>query len=264
MSDPDIFGRLTQLLGEGNKVVLCTLIEKHGSGPRNVGAKMLIGSDGSTLGTIGGGGMERKLVGEALKAIKEGRPRTVTFALGTEPREGAVAVDSKCGGEVKFFMDIIEPVPRLIIIGSGYIAKPLAELADVVGFEVIVVDDAETATWERFPMAKEIHSGPFAEEIRLVGIRPSDYVAIVHGETSYELATLRNVLPKTPAYIGLLGSRNKAAEHKKQLLEEGFSEKDLEAIRAPIGMSIGTETPEEIAVSIVAELINVKRKKVPK
>jgi len=259
MSDPEMFTRLIELLNEGKDAVLCTMIEKLGSGPRDVGAKMLIDPDGNILGTIGGGGMERRLVAEAMEALREGHPRTVSFALGVEPKEGAVPVDSKCGGEVKIFMDVVKPVPRLIIVGSGHIAEPLAKLADEVGFEVIVVDDAETATWERFPMAKEIHSGPFAEEIRLVEVRPSDYVAIVHGETSYELATLMSVLPKTPVYIGLLGSRNKAAEHKRQLLEEGFSEKDLEAIRAPIGMSIGAETPEEIAVSIIAELINVRR-----
>lgn len=264
MSDPEIFRRLTQLLGEGKKAVLCTLVEKKGSGPRNIGAKMVIDPEGNTLGTIGGGEMERKLVFEALKTMKEDRPRAIDFTLGIEPKEGAVAIDSKCGGEVKVFMDIVEPIPRLVIIGSGYIAKPLAELADMVGFEVIVVDDAETATWERFPMAKEIHSGPFAEEIRLVKIGASDYVTIVHGETSYELETLRNILPKKPTYIGLLGSRNKASAHKRHLSEEGFNAMELEAIHAPIGVSIGAETPEEIAVSIIAELINLRRRKEPR
>lgn len=259
LSDPAIFERLKQLLDAGKGAVLCTLTEKTGSGPRDVGAKMLIDSDGVTLGTIGGGGMERKMVEEGLLALKEGRQRTLTFALGVEPKEGANAVDSKCGGEIKVFMDVIKPDPRLIIVGSGHIAKPLAELADAVGFEVIVVDDAATATWERFPAAKEIHSGPFDEEIGLVEMRPSDFVAIVHGETRYEIAALRKLLPRRPAYVGLLGSRNKAREHRRQLLSEGFPEEEVEAIRAPIGIDIGAVTPEEIAVSIVAELIRVRR-----
>lgn len=259
MSDPEIFSRLSQLLNMGRGAVLCTVIEKSGSGPRNLGAKMLVDPEGKTVGTIGGGGMERRLVGEALEALREGAPRTLAFAMGVEPREGAVAVDSKCGGEVKLFLDVVRPDPRLIVVGSGHVAKPLADFASRAGFEVVVVDDAETATAERFPTAKEIRSGPFEEEIERVEVRPSDFVAVVHGETGYELAALRSVLRRRPAYIGLLGSRNKAAEHKKRLIGEGFSQEDVEAINAPIGIPIGAETPEEIAVSIVAELIRVRR-----
>jgi len=258
MSDVEIFSRLTQLLNEGRGAVLCTLVEKTGSGPRDVGAKMLVDPSGETVGTIGGGGMERKLVAEALDALRGGPGRTLTFALGVEAREGAVAVNSKCGGEVKILLDVIKPELRLIVIGSGHIAKPLAELAHKAGFEVIVVDDAESATRARFPTAKEIHSGPFEEELSQVEVRPSDFVAVVHGETGYELAALKSVLRRRPTYVGLLGSRNKAAEHKRQLLDEGFSREEVEAIRAPIGLDIGAETPEEIAVSIVAELIRAR------
>jgi xanthine dehydrogenase accessory factor len=259
LSETEIFTRLTHLLSEGKRAVLCTIIEKTGSGPRDVGAKMLVDPDGGTVGTIGGGGMERKLVKEALEALGEERPRTLTFALGIEPSEGAVSVDSKCGGEVKIFLDVIKPDPRLILLGSGHIAKPLAEFAHRTGFEIVVVDDAETATHERFPMAKEIHTGPFEEELQHLEVKPSDFVAVVHGETGHELAALRSMLRRRPAYIGLLGSRNKAAEHKKQLIAEGFAREEVEAIYAPIGLSIGAETPEEIAVSIVAELIKVRR-----
>jgi xanthine dehydrogenase accessory factor len=259
LSETEIFTRLTQLLSEGRRAVLCTIVEKTGSGPRDPGAKILVGPDGGTVGTIGGGGMERKLVKEALEALREGRPRTLTFALGIKPSEGAVAVDSKCGGEVKIFLDVITPDPRLILLGSGHIAKPLADFAHRIGFEVVVVDDEETATPERFPMAKEIHTGPFEEELQRLEVKPSDFVAVVHGETGHELVALRNMLRRRPAYIGLLGSRNKAAEHKKQLAAEGFPREEVEAIHAPIGLSIGAETPEEIAVSIVAELIKARR-----
>ena len=238
---------------------MCTLVEKTGSGPRDVGAKLLVDPDGDTVGTIGGGGMERRLVAEAQDALREGCGRTLTFALGIEAREDAIAVNSKCGGEVKIFLDVIKPEPRLIVIGSGHIAKPLAELANIVRFEVIVVDDADTATRERFPTAKEIYSGPFEEELGRVKARHSDFVAIVHGETGVELTALRSFLPQGPAYIGLLGSRNKGREHKKQLKSEGFPEEAVDRIKGPIGLEIGAETTEEIAVSIVAELIKAKR-----
>lgn len=260
MSDVEIFKRLTQLLEDGRGAVLCILVEKTGSGPRDVGAKLLVDPDGDIVGTIGGGGMERRLVAEAQDALREGRGRTLTFTLGIEAREEAIAVNSKCGGEVKIFLDVIKPEPRLIVIGSGHVAKPLAELANMVGFEVIVVDDADTATRGRFPTTKEIYSGPFEEELGRVKARHSDFVAIVHGETDHEIPALKSMLRCGPAYIGLLGSMNKIAEHKRQLLEEGFDREELQAIRAPIGLEIGAETPEEIAVSIVAELIGVRRR----
>jgi len=264
LSDPRIIQRLNELLNRGEAAVLCTIVHKEGSGPRDEGAKMLVDPHGSTVGTIGGGGIERSLVDEALKAMKEGRPKTLTFAMGVEPRGDAVAVDSKCGGEVRIFLDVIKPDPRLILVGSGHIGKPLADLAVAVGFEVLLIDDASTATRERFPRAKEILSGPFNEELERVEVRPSDFVAVVHGETDYELAALRSFLHHKPAYIGLLGSRNKAAEHKRQLRDEGFSEEELDTINGPIGLEIGAVTPEEIAVSIVAQLIETRRRGPPR
>jgi xanthine dehydrogenase accessory factor len=264
LSDPEVVSRLNTLLAEGRPAVLCTIIEKHGSGPREEGAKMLVDPEGETLGTIGGGGMERKLVEEAIEALKEGRARTIAFAMGVEPSGGAIAVDSKCGGEVRVFLDIIKPDPRLVIVGSGHIGKPVADLAHLIGFEVVVVDDEKTATPERFPYARRIYSGPFEEELERVKARPSDFVAIVHGETDHEIPALRKFLPLKPAYIGFLGSRNKAAEHKRQLLAEGFPKEQVEAIHAPIGLDIGAETPEEIAVSIVAELVEARRRGRPR
>jgi len=255
MSDSEIMHTISKLLGNGKAAVLCTLIEKEGSGPRNIGAKMLIDSEGNILGSIGGGEMERRLLKEAEELLKTRRPKILTFTMGVEPIEKAIPVDSKCGGVVKVFMDVIKPLPRLIIVGSGHIAKPLADLAGKVGFEIVVVDDAETATRERFPMATELRNGPFRDEMKNLKIRPSDYVAIVHGETLYELEALRTVLRGRPAYVGLLGSVNKANHHKKQLMEEGFIREEVESICTPIGLPIGAETPEEIAVSIVAELI---------
>jgi xanthine dehydrogenase accessory factor len=224
---------------------------------------MLVDSDGNTYGTVGGGGMERRLIEEALKSLEEGKPRTITFALGVEPREGAIPIDSRCGGEVKIFMDIVKPDPKLIVIGSGHIGMPLAHLAHEAGFETIVVDDAPTTTRERFPHAVEIRSGPFQREIESLETTPADYVAIVHGESWYELVSLRGLLPRKPAYVGLLGSRSKAERITGRLISEGLAAVDVERISSPIGIEIGAETPEEIAVSIVAELIKVRRLGVP-
>ncbi len=218
---------------------------------------MLVTSSGEALGTIGGGGMERRLIDEALEALSEGTPRTIHFALGVPAREGMVSVDSKCGGEVKIFMDVLKPKPRLIIMGSGLIAQAVARYSRDCGFHVTVVDDADTATEENFP-GVELVDDAYPESLTKVKIRPSDYVAMLHGETGFELAGLRHAAEARPAFIGLLGSRNKAKEHRRQLKEEGYDPDTVEAIKGPIGLEIGAETPEEIAVSIVAELISVR------
>ena len=242
----------------GKPAVLCTLTFKDGSGPRDPGAKMLVTSKGEAVGTIGGGGMERLLVGRALEALEERKPCSYHFAMGIPAREGMISVDSKCGGEVKIFMDPIYPDPRLVIMGSGLIAQFVARYAQDCGFTVIIVDDAETATQENFPEMK-IHDKPYPESLKGVDIRHSDYVAMLHGETDFEINGLRKAVKAMPAYIGLLGSRNKRKEHVKQLKEEGLPEKMVEKIKGPIGLEIEAETPEEIAISIVAELIQQKR-----
>jgi len=218
---------------------------------------MLVTSGGEALGTIGGGGMERRLIEEALEALNEEKPRTIHFALGVPAREGMVPVNSKCGGEVKIFMDVLKPEPRLIIMGSGLIAQAVARYSRDCGFHVTVVDDADTATAENFP-GVELVDDAYPESLTGVEIRPSDYVAMLHGETEFELAGLRHAVEARPAFIGLLGSGNKAKEHRRQLKEEGYDPDAVDAVKGPIGLDIGAETPEEIAVSIVAELIGVR------
>lgn len=244
-------------LDAGRAAVLCTLVHKEGSGPRDPGSKMLVTSGGEAHGTIGGGGMERRLIDEALEALKTGKPRVIHFALGVPAREGMVSVNSKCGGEVKIFMDVLKPEPRLVIMGSGLIAQAAARYSRDCGFRVTVVDDADTATPENFP-GVELVNDAYPESLNELEIRAGDYVAVLHGETEYELAALRHAVVAGPAFIGLLGSGNKAREHRRQLKMEGYDPGTVDAIRGPIGLEIGAETPEEIAVSIVAELIQSK------
>jgi len=202
--------------------------------------------------------MERLLVSRALEVLKEGKPRSYHFAMGIPAREGMIPVDSKCGGEVKIFMDPITPDPRLIIMGSGLIAQAVARYAKDCGFTVIIIDDANTAKAENFPEMTVINS-KYPESLESIEIRPSDYVAMLHGETGFEVNGLRYAVKANPAFIGLLGSRNKRREHVKQLKSEGLDEAVAEKIKGPIGLEIDAETPEEIAISIVAELIQQKR-----
>jgi xanthine dehydrogenase accessory factor len=245
-------------LEKGKQVVLCTLYFKEGSGPRDPGAKMMVTSEGQAIGTIGGGGMERLLVSRALEVMKEGKPRSYHFAMGIPAREGMIPVDSKCGGELKVFMDPINPDPRLVIMGSGLIAQAVARYAKDCGFTVIVVDDAKTATEENFPEMMVVKKR-YPESLQSVQIRSSDYVAMLHGETGFEIDGLRYAVKADLDFIGLLGSRNKRKEHVKQLTAEGYEIEVVEKIKGPIGLDIEAETPEEIGISIVAELIQKKR-----
>jgi len=219
---------------------------------------MLVTNKGEAIGTIGGGGMERLLVSRALEVMEEGKPRSYHFAMGIPAREGMIPVDSKCGGEVKIFMDPIIPDPRLVIMGSGLIAQAVARYALECGFSIIIIDDADTATKDNFPEMTLVNSA-YPESLKSIQIRPSDYVAMLHGETDFEIEGLRYAVEAKPAYIGLLGSRNKRKEHVKQLKSEGLDPDAVENIKGPIGIEIAAETPEEIAISIVAELIQQKR-----
>lgn len=217
---------------------------------------MLVDSVGKTVGTIGGGEMERLLVKEAVKSLESG-PKTIRFAMGVKPKKDAFSVDSKCGGEVNIFLDVIKPDPRLIIIGSGHIGEALSDFAKTVDFKVVVIDDASSATQENFSSI-ELYNGPFEEELERVRVTPSDFVAIVHGESDYELKALRKILTKKPVYIGLLGSVHKHEEHSQKLLNEGYPREAVMKIKGPIGLEINAESPEEIAISILAELIKIK------
>jgi xanthine dehydrogenase accessory factor len=258
LSEQEIIRRLNEELGRGRTAVLCTLYFKEGSGPRDPGAKMLVTNEGEIIGTIGGGGMERLLVSRAFEVMKDGNPHSYHFAMGIPAREGMIPVDSKCGGEVKIFMDPIKPDPRLVIMGSGLIAQVVARYAKDCGFTVIIIDDAKTATEENFPKITVINS-KYPESLQSVKIMPSDYVAVLHGETDFETNGLRSAVKANPAYIGLLGSRNKRNEHVKQLKEEDLDFNVVEKIKGPIGLDIGAETPEEIGISILAELIQQKQ-----
>ena len=259
MSEQEIVKRLNEALNKGEPAVLCSLIFKEGSGPRDPGAKMLVTADGKATGTIGGGGMERLLIGKALEVMERGKPKTFHFAMGIPAREGMIPVDSKCGGEVKIYMDPIRPDPRLVIMGSGWIAQAVARYATECNFEIIIVDDAESAKADWFPDGATIINDKYPESLEQVDIRQSDYIAMLHGETGFELAGLRHAVKAKPAYIGLLGSGNKRKEHVKQLKSEGLDAEVVETIKGPIGHDISAETPEEIGISIVAELIQKKR-----
>jgi len=263
MSSPtDIFEQFPKLLRAGKKVALCTVVEKIGSGPAALGRKMLVTEDGEIIGTIGGGEcFERGLKQEALKAIKEGKSKSLKFSFYGGAKKGELDTGLWCGGTMTVFVDVIEPKPKLVIVGSGHIALPTYRVADLLGFDITVVDDNEDALTKcRFQNAKLIYHEDFEKALEKAEVDERTYVAIVHGEPKHDLAALRRFVREKMAYLGLLGSKRKIGKLKEILRKEGGHEKTIEKIHAPIGLDINAVAPEEIAVSIVAELIREMRK----
>jgi len=259
-SDLEILLEATRLLENRQTLAFCTVVEKKGHGPRDVGAKMIITDDGKTFGTIGGGDFERTLVDECLKAMKEHRSKKVTFNLSKDPKDGAVGTSLICGGELAVLVDVMEPAPRLIIIGAGHVALPLAKLASNVGFKIIVVDDErKLVTKEHFPMAEDVIAGDYAQVLSGFDMSPRDFAVVAHGEPEHDYSAVKNLIEKNPAYIGLLGSPKKAKILTERLKAEGVSDAQLKTLHTPVGLDIGAETPEEIGISILAQIIQFMR-----
>lgn len=259
MWDLELLSVALDLLRDGMVIALCTIIGKEGSAPRSVGSKMIVCEDGRVYGTIGGGDFERLLVREALKAIRMRKSCVKSFSLGMV-RDGDISTGLICGGRLTVFIDVIEPRPRLIVLGAGHIAKPLVEIASIVGFETVVVDDkSDFASRERFPSAGEIYVKSVDEFFNEFEFSGNDFIVIVYGDIYRDYEALKRALSLNLRYVGLIGSKRKIDSFKSKLISEGFSDVTFNILYAPIGIDINAETPEEIAVSIIAEVIKVYR-----
>ncbi len=261
--DREIFEALKNAVDRGEPVALCIIVEKEGSGPRGPGTKMLVFQNGKTVGTIGGGPFERMVIKEAIKALKEGKPRTVKFAFREDNVPlGAYRTGLICGGVLTVFIDVIKPKPRVLVLGVGHVGKPLANLATLLGYRVWVIDDnPKHASPEKFPNVEKIVVDNWEKAIDKVHITNDDYVLIVHGEVQHDYVALKKALEANAKYIGLLGSKNKVKTYLKKLSEEGYDLSRLKGkVYAPVGLDIGASTPEEIAISILAEILKIERK----
>jgi xanthine dehydrogenase accessory factor len=254
----EVFAALGEALKRGEDVALVTITSTSGSTPQRVGAKMLVFADGRTVGTIGGGCYENDAFWKAREALKARRSATVKYELNDDFAEETGLV---CGGRMEVFIEPIEPSPAVYVFGAGHVGYYLARLAHEAGFEVHVVDDrAAFANRERFPEAAEVVVDDIAAWIDRAELPPSAYAVIVTRGHRNDLEAVRALAPRTLRYLGLIGSRAKVARVYENLLEEGrVTPEQLERIHGPIGLDLGAVTPQEIAVSIVAELIAVRR-----
>lgn len=250
----DIYEEIARLKKDGRSSALATIIQCTGSAPQKLGAKMLVRDDGTVLGTLGGGCIEAEVIQNAAMAIRDGTPRNSTFEL-TERQGGLV-----CGGKILVFIDPVIPEPKLFILGAGHVGKALAQVAAFSGFRVTVTDDREEyANRENLPHADEILVHTFLDIFSGLCIDNSIYIVIATRGHNHDLDALKASLRTSAGYIGLLGSSRKRALLFRTLRDEGFSQSDIDRITIPVGIPIHSITPEEIAISIVAQLIEKRR-----
>jgi len=257
MNVPDIFEEIVALRRKGERAALAIIISRRGSTPRRDAAKMLIYDDGRTSGSIGGGCAEAEVCNAARLVIRNGRPSLLSFDLTDDDAEESGLI---CGGTMEVYVEPVLPDPMLFIFGAGHIGRCVAETARNVGFKIAVIDDRiKYANRERFPMAEALFAGPWEEILLQLPVVESSYLVIATRGHSYDLQCLRYAVGSPARYIGLLGSRRKTKLLLSTLEKDGVDPANFERVYAPIGLEIGSETPEEISVSIVAELIAVKK-----
>jgi len=249
-----IYEEVLRLKRQGRTSAIATIVECRGSSPQKQGAKMLVRDDGSIMGTLGGGCLEADVVQAALMTMKDGNPLTLPFEL-TE-REGGLV----CGGTVVVYIEPVMLEPHLVILGAGHVGKTLSKLARFTGYRVTVVDDREEfANRENIPDADDLRVKNFERAFEQVTVDRGTSIVVATRGHNHDLDAAKAALRTDAGYIGLLGSKRKKGLLHNALREAGFSAQDIDRIIIPVGIAIGSVTPEEIAVSVMAQIIKWRR-----
>lgn len=253
----DIYEEVVRLRRLGQKCALATIVQVNGSIPSYESAKLLIREDGSMVGTIGGGCVEAEVWNAAREVIETERPRNMNFSLG---QDAAYDNGLICGGQLSVFVEPVVPQPRAFIFGAGHISKSLSKVANLAGFASIIVDNREAfANRDRFPEADDIFCDEYEEVFPKLTIRDTSYLIIVTRGHRDDMRVLKWAVTTPARYIAMIGSKRKVIGVVKELEKEGIARAAFDRVFAPMGFNIGAITPEEIAVSVVAEMIAVRR-----
>ncbi len=256
----EVFAALSDAMQRGEAVALVTIVRSNGSTPQRGGAKMLVYADGRTVGTIGGGCYENDAFGKAREALTSRKPLLVKYEL---TDDFAAESGLICGGQMEGFIEPMEPAPEVFVFGAGHVGHSLARRAHQAGFRVHVVDDRQKfASTDRFPDGTDVIVADIPEWLESHTLPATAYAVIVTRGHRHDLDALRTLVSSPLRYLGLIGSKAKVKRVYDALIAEGIDPTSLARVHAPIGLDIGAITPEEIAVSILAELIAVKHGKV--
>ena len=252
----DLFEEIVRMRRAGQRGALATIVHTNGSIPSFESSRMLVREDGSTAGTIGGGCVEADVWAAAKEVMLKEAPRKLVFHLNNEASYDNGLI---CGGTVEVFVEPILPQPVLYLFGGGHVSMAVARSANAAGFGIAVIDDREAfANAGRFPMAQEIYTS-FDDAFEKLHPNGSSYLVIVTRGHKEDMRVLAWAVRTAARYVGMIGSRRKVFSVYKALEKEGYRIEEFERVFAPMGLEIGALSPEEIAVSIVAELIAVRR-----
>lgn len=249
----DILERTLELQRQRRPVALVTVVETHGSTPRKPGARMLVFADGQIEGSIGGGAVERAVIEAAQGIIRTEVPQLVQFKLTTQ-------LAMCCGGQMTFFVEPIVSNPTLIVFGCGHVGSAIVYAASALGFDIVAVDDLEeNANPDRLPHAGRIVTSYERDDLGDLPFGDDTYVVIATRDHAIDQKLLEMCARRKSRYLGVIGSERKARMQRERLAAKDFDAAAIERIHCPIGLEIGAQTPEEIAVSVCAELVAVRR-----
>lgn len=251
-----IYQALLELETNYKAASLCTVVKTSGSTPRHSTSKMLVYPDGTIIGTVGGGELENQVIKEAKICLQTNSPRLLEYKM-NDPSKGDVGI---CGGQVMVFIEPLNPTPLIVIIGGGHVGKAVSHLAKWLGFRVAISDDRPNfCTSEANPDADFFIPTEMKYIPDQLEITERTYLLLTTRGVSIDIEGLPALLTTKAGYIGVIGSKKRCAETVKHLKAKGFSNEDISRIHSPIGLEINAETPEEIAVSIMAEIIQLCR-----
>ncbi len=253
----DLYDEIVRLRSLGQKCAVATIVQVNGSIPSFESAKILVREDGSFMGTVGGGCVEAEVWNAAREVIETEKPRHLSFSLGQDAAydEGLI-----CGGQLNIFIEPVIPQPRAFIFGGGHVSKSISKIATIAGFSTIIVDNREAfANQERFPEAEATYAEEYEDVFPKLPVNSSSYLVIVTRGHRDDMRVLRWAVSTPAKYIAMIGSKRKTISVIHELEKEGIPREAFEKVFAPMGLEIGAELPEEIAISVVAEMIAVRR-----
>ncbi|MBN2044161.1 MAG: XdhC family protein [Anaerolineales bacterium] len=247
----DIFKQISELIAAQKSAAFCVIVSASGSTPRGAGSKMLVFPDGQISGTIGGGELEQRVIEVGLQVIADGTPQVVSYSM-ADPERGDPGV---CGGQLEIYVEPITPPPTVIVVGAGHVGRQVAVLAKWLGYAVVVSDDREEfLTDPELADVGRFHSGLLETLPEAITIHSQSFIVLTTRNVELDVAGLPALLAANPAYIGVIGSRRRWETTKAKLREAGVSAKQLASIQSPIGLDLQGETPQEIALSIMAQI----------
>ena len=244
--------QIPQYVKQNKKVALVTVTASSGSTPAEPGKEMLVDETGNIGGTVGGGQLEYQAIEYAKACLIKNESKAFHFDLKKD-------LSMECGGAVDLFVKVYMPSVQLILVGGGHVNLALCQMADIMGYDVTVLDDREEiVSPERYPNARKRICGNLNEETAKLEVLPIDYVVIATQGHGYDEVALQNIVLKHPRYIGVIGSRRKVDAMMKSLVKKGIPKEELQNVCAPVGIALGGNEPAEVALCILAEILLIK------